>query len=511
MQNSSRQIKIGGIISYITIGFTIVAGLIYTPWMISIIGQANFGLFTLATSLVTMVTIDLGLSQAVTRFISKYRAENDQESIRRFLGIAYKLFILLAFIFLISLTIVYFNVDRIFLKLTAEEIEKVKVLLSIAGLYAVISFPFHPLNGLIVSGEWFIFQKSTELFNKVLNVVLMVVALLMGYGLYSLVVVNALCGLLVIILKLYFLQKKDPQQIEWKNFDRKLAKRVFSFSLWVMVISIAQRLILNITPSLLGITSGSTEIAIFSIAVTIEGYIWTFTGVFGDMFLPKVSKLIYSGKFEPRAIQILMIKVGRIQFLILAAVVSIFIVVGKDFLFNWLGTDFEKSYFVALFLILPGLITNPQSIANTTLLASNRVRFNALSKIIIAIISLILSYFLSLKYGAIGSGMAIFIGNLIGGAVILNIIYYRILKINIWEFFKECQMKMSVPFILVLIIGIVMNYYFVDVSWLQTFFKIGVLLIIYAVSAYFTSINSYEKDLILGPIIRLININNKDK
>ena len=85
MQDSKRQIKIGGIISYMTAGFSIMAGLIYTPWMISIIGKSNFGLFTLVTSLVTLVTIDLGLSQTVTRFISKYRAENDTESIKKFL------------------------------------------------------------------------------------------------------------------------------------------------------------------------------------------------------------------------------------------------------------------------------------------------------------------------------------------------------------------------------------------------------------------------------------------
>ncbi len=158
MNNSSKQIKIGGVISYLTIGFTIVSGLLYTPWMISVIGQSNFGLFTLTTSLITMVTIDLGLSQSVTRFVSKYRAEKDSESIRKFLGIAYKLFILLAFVFLLSLLLVYFNVDRIYRELTQNEIEKVKVLLSIAGLYAVFSFPFHPLDGIIVSGEWFIFQ-----------------------------------------------------------------------------------------------------------------------------------------------------------------------------------------------------------------------------------------------------------------------------------------------------------------------------------------------------------------
>lgn len=504
MQNSSRQIKIGGIISYLTIGFSIVSGLIYTPWMISIIGQSNFGLYTLATSLITLVTIDLGLSSAVTRFISKYKAENDKVSIQKFLGIAYKLFIALSIIFLLSLIAVYFNVDRIFLKLSTDEIEKVKVLLSIAGLYSVVSFPFHPLDGLLVSGEWFIFQKTAALASKILNIVLMVVALLMGYGLYSLVVVNAFSGIVIIGMKLYFLKKHDPQQIAWKGFDAQMSREIFAFSLWVMVISIAQRLILNVTPSVLGITSGSREIAIFSAAMTIEGYVWTFATVFGGMFLPKVAKLIYGGNAGPEAIQELMTKVGRIQFLLLAAIVSIFIMAGRDFFLNWLGTDFEKSYLITVLLVLPGLITIPQEIASTTLIASNQVRYNAFSKIIVAVLSISLSYIFSLRYGATGAGIAILIGNLVGSVLVMNIIYVRVLKINIRAFFRNCQISLALPFILVIIAGIAMNYMITDVSWMITLSKIMLLLMVYTLSAYYTAINHYEKELILGMIRKMI-------
>lgn len=502
MNNSSKQIKIGGVISYLTIGFTIVSGLLYTPWMISVIGQSNFGLFTLTTSLITMVTIDLGLSQSVTRFVSKYRAEKDSESIRKFLGIVYKLFILLAFVFLLSLLLVYFNVDRIYRELTQNEIEKVKVLLSIAGLYAVFSFPFHPLDGIIVSGEWFIFQKTTDLINRVLNVTFMVVALLLGYGLYALVVVNAFCGIIVICLKLNFLRRKDPQSIAWKFFDKKLTKDIFLFSMWVMVVSIAQRLILNITPSILGMTSGSREIAIFSAGKAIEGYIWTFSTVFGGMFIPRISKLVYSDNANPGAIQELMIKVGRIQFLLLAGIVSIFIVAGKDFFLNWLGYDFEKSYLITVLLISSSLITTPQQIASSTLIVTNQVKYNALSKSIIALISVILSYIMSLKYGSTGSGIAIFIGNLIGGALVMNIIYAKVLKIDVWDFFKKCQLSMSIPFFLVLMIGIFLNHFFIEISWLTLLIKVSVLLFIYIFSSYLFSMNKYEKGLIINVLTK---------
>ena len=44
---SSQQIKIGAVLSYLSIGVNIAAGLIYTPWMIGKIGQSEYGLFTL--------------------------------------------------------------------------------------------------------------------------------------------------------------------------------------------------------------------------------------------------------------------------------------------------------------------------------------------------------------------------------------------------------------------------------------------------------------------------------
>ncbi len=162
-----------------------------------------------------------------------------------------------------------------------------------------------------------------------------------------------------------------------------------------MVIKLAQRFITNISPSILGITSGSREIAIFSASLTIEGYVYTLSTVLGSMLLPKISQLIYGDKADSAVIQALMIKVGRIQFVMLSGIISIFIMVGRDFFLNWLGTDFEKSYYVAVLLVLPGLITIPQQIASTTLVAINKVKFDAYSRLIIMVISIVLSYFLS--------------------------------------------------------------------------------------------------------------------
>lgn len=91
--NSSKQIKLGALISYFAIAFNIVAGLIYTPWMISKIGQSNYGLYTLATSVISMFVMDFGMGAAVTRFLSRYNAMGDKKAANDFLGLIYKLYL----------------------------------------------------------------------------------------------------------------------------------------------------------------------------------------------------------------------------------------------------------------------------------------------------------------------------------------------------------------------------------------------------------------------------------
>ena len=63
--DSSKQLKMGVLLSYISIGVNILTGLIYTPWVISTIGQENFGLYTLAMSVISIFVFDFGLSSAV--------------------------------------------------------------------------------------------------------------------------------------------------------------------------------------------------------------------------------------------------------------------------------------------------------------------------------------------------------------------------------------------------------------------------------------------------------------
>lgn len=99
-----KQIKYGAVISYVSLFINIIIGLVYTPWMINSIGKSNYGLYTLAMSLIGLFVFDFGLSNAVTRFVSKYIAEGQHDRVNKLLGLVYKLYMIIDVVILIAIT-----------------------------------------------------------------------------------------------------------------------------------------------------------------------------------------------------------------------------------------------------------------------------------------------------------------------------------------------------------------------------------------------------------------------
>lgn len=495
---STNQIKLGAIISYLSIGINMVFGLIYTPWMIHSIGKENFGLYTLAMSVISLFVFDFGLSQAVQRFITKYLAEGKNQQANNCLGLAAKLYLWIDAILLILLTTVFFLIPYIYQELTPDEISKFKIVYCIAAIFSVISFPFIPLNGVLNANEKFVQLKSCELIHKFLTVGLMSICLILGYGLYALVTVNAISGLLTIVLKLFVIKRETNTKVNYKYKDSNEFKSILSFSCWVTIIALAQRMIFNIAPTILGMFSGSANIAVLGIAITLEGYVYLFASAINGLFLPKVARKIASSE----TVLPLMIKVGRIQIVVIALIIFGFICLGRDFIGNWVGDGFSAAYLGAILLILPSLFHLPQEIADQTLILVNRVKQKAIAFVSMAISNIALAFLLVPRYGMIGICIAICISYFIR-TIMLDVIYQRELHIKIITFFKATFIRMSVPLLLTLVIGMAINLLIPLDGWSGLLLKGGLFALEYCIIMYNIAMTTEEKSLFSAPIVKL--------
>lgn len=498
--NNSKQIKVGAIVSYFTIAFNIIAGLIYTPWMISQIGQGNYGLYTLATSLITIFVMDFGMSAAVTRFVSKYNAADDSKSVNNFLGMVYKLYLAIDLVIFVALLIVYLFINKIYTQLSPEELGVFKILYVIVGLFSVVSFPFTNLSGILSAYEKFVQLKLCELFNKVFVIVAMVISLSMGYGVYALVSINAIAGILTILVKLIIIKKQTAVKANFKFFDKAMLKEIFSFSAWTTISGLAQRLVFTVSPSIIAMVSavGSVGVAIFGLATTIEGYVYTFANAINGMFMPRISKMIHDGKKDAELLP-LMIKIGRIQCMIIGLIIVGFICVGKSFIvYVWDKPDFVESYVCAILLIIPTFFSLPMQIANTALIVENYVNMNAYVMIITGVLNVFLSFPLSKFYGAIGASASIFIAYMVSN-ILLYIIYKKFLKIDMKTFCKETFLKISPYLIVTIAVGLLIEKYnplspgFIrfGINGATVVLTFGVLMLLFGM-------NKYEKNLVFG-------------
>lgn len=505
--NSSKQIKMGAMLSYFAIAFNMISGLIYTPWMITQIGQSNYGLYTLATSLITMFVMDFGLGGVVSRFISKFNAEGKKETVNNFLGLVYKLYLAIDAFILSVLVVVSFFINTIYDNLTASELETFKVLYVIVGLFSVISFPFTNLNGILTAFECFTQMKLADLFNKVFIIVAMIIALSCGMGVYALVSVNAIAGLLTIAVKHIIIRKKTGIKVNFKYKDKKLTKEVFNFSLWTTIRMLAERLVINISPSIIAAvsTTGSVGVAIFGLAQTIEGYVYTFATAIDGMFMPRIAKIVYGDKNKD-GIMPLMIKIGRIQCMLIGLLIAGFVSVGQSFIVDiWNKPDFTESYLCAVLLILPSYFYLPMQIANTTLIVENKIKFRAYVFTAVGVINVCLSLVLSKYFGALGASMSIFIAYMVR-ALLMAIIYKCVLKLDMWRFFKETFLKIT-PFLLIATgIGLCLEHYNPLPHGFIRFIVNGVVFVgVFAILVLAFVMNAYEKNLFFGTFKKVLN------
>ena len=497
----NSQIKYGAVISYLGIFINIVIGLVYTPWMIRCIGQADYGLYTLAMSVIGIFVFDFGLGQAVTRFAAKYIAEGQQEKVDQLMGVTYKLYLIADALMILLLVGVYFFIPQIYQGLTPEEIEKFKIVYAIAATFSVLSFPFIPLNGIVSAYELFIQLKTCDLLHKIIIVVLMTGCLLMGYGLYALVTVNAIAGITMIIIKIIVLKRRTPLRVDWHFWSKGLLREIISFSIWITLAALAQRLVLNICPSILGYASDSRSIAVFGIAMTLEGYVYTFTSAIKGLFLPKVTRLVTDGQHED--ILPLMVRVGRIQLFILGLIILGFLCTGQNFINAWLGEDFSKVFLCSVLMMAPSFVGQTQNIASTTIVVQNKVKKSARISVIKAVVNLLLAYPLTVLWGVYGMALSIFISYMVS-LLQYNILYHKDLKIDIPLFFKDCFGKMAVPLVLTTFICYPINYLIDNNGWIHFVAKVLIFCIVYFVSMFTIGLNQEEKTLMLSPLKNIL-------
>ena len=262
------------------------------------------------------------------------------------------------------------------------------------------------------------------------------------------------------------------------------------------------RIYWNTGQFVLGAFVGTAAVAVFAIAIQLEHIYMQFSTAISTVFLPKVTGMVTKND-NRKEISDLFIKTGRIQYIVMSLILSGFIVFGRDFINLWAGEGYKDVYIITLMFFVALLIPLIQNLGITILQARNQMKFRSLLYIGIAVVSLVFQIVLSKEYGGIGCAIGISGALLLGQGLIMNIYYRKKQDLNVLKFWKEIAKMSIVPIILIVVSMYLLRNVELD-SWVELGGAIVLFAIIYTPLFFRFSMNSYERDLFIAPIKKII-------
>lgn len=504
-----NQLKAGAVLNYVAIILNMVIGLLYTPYMLRMLGQAEYGLYSLAASIIAYLTVlDLGFGNAIIRYTAKFRAEGKIDEQKYMFGMFLVLYIGIGIIAVIAGAVLSLNVESIFsAKMTEYEVDRTRIMLWLMTFNLAYTFPMSIWGSIMTAYERFTFPRIVSIVRSVLNPLVMVALLAIGYKALAMVIVTTIFNVVTLLINYWYCKNKLKIEVRYGKFDFKFLKEVSVYSFWIFLNAIMDKIYWSTGQFVLGIYRGTVAIAIYAVAIHLQNMFMMFSTAITGVFLPKVTAMVAKGDNE-KDISDLFIRTGRIQYILLSLILTGFIIFGRSFINLWAGEGYQEAYLYALMFFIPLTVPLIQNMGIIILQARNQMKFRSLLYIVIAVVSLVSSFPLAKYYGGMGCAISTAGALVLGQIIIMNIYYQRKQHINIIRFWKEISNMSLVPIAFIsiyLVFQAEIDIY--TTSFMNFTIGIVAFLSLYVPLFWKLSMNRSEKELFMQPVLKVLKRN----
>jgi O-antigen/teichoic acid export membrane protein len=169
-----------------------------------------------------------------------------------------------------------------------------------------------------------------------------------------------------------------------------------------------------------------------------------------------------------------------------------------------MGRDFSKSYYIVLFLILPDFVTLTQEIAYTYLIVINELKYRAYMFVSASVLSIVISFLLAPELGSVGCAFGIFTATVQCHIIGMNLVNWKIIKLEIPHFIKECYLSMLLPILVIMLFGFGLSYFQSSISLIFFFIKIVLFIMMYISLLWLIVLREDEKILFKQTLLHLV-------
>ena len=504
-QQNSKQIKIGMVLSYINVVLGNLIPFFYTPVMLSLLGQSEYGLYKIASHTTSYLSLmAFGIGSAVSRFLIKANMEGGKESEENTFGLFHLIFQAISILTLVVGGIIALNLHLIYgSSLTEVELARMRILVLIMTVNTAVSFSATSYNAVVSSHERFVFIQSVNILSTIGIPIFNLVVLFLGYQSISMATVSLTINVFVRIIYVFYVKKALKIKPRYRNLPYNILREVLSFSFWVFIATIVSRINTSTDTIIIGAVPNlaTTGAAIYSVGYTFSSIMFNLAQVTPGLFMPTVNKMVFSGSSNEELTD-LMIKVGRMQCFLVALICSGFIAFGHPFIRFYAGTSYAEAYWVAVIIMIPDCIPLVQSVATSIIQAKNMHQFRSKVYLLIAVLNLAGTLSLVRRYGIIGAAIPTGVSYLIGQGLIMNCFYWKKVKLDIPRFWKKMFPILGIAASMCILTLILSNWIdFYQLYWLVS--GIIVYTVVYCVCLWTFVLDMDEKELLLGLVRKI--------
>ena len=498
------QKKAGVLLSYGQTVLSTLISLVYTPVMLRLLGQSEYGTYTLVNGFISNLSLmSFGLGSAYMRYFTRYEASDGEEGVAKINGMFMVIFLVIGALSLVVGSVLVANVHNIFAaKLTPKEVETARVLMALLVVNIAVFFPCSVFTSYITARERFFFQRMISMIRTVLNPIVMLPLLLMGLGSVSLVVVTLVLSVVTDVSSAYYCYKKLNMRMTFGRFDFALLREMGGFSFFIFLNMIIDQINWTVDTTILGIVSGTAATAIYGVGSQLHRYYMTLSTSISGVFVPQINRIVARGEGD-ESLTRLFTRVGRIQFMLLMLVLTGFIFVGEPFIEAWGGGEYEGAYAIALLLMAPVTVPLIQNLGIEIQRAKNKHQFRSKVYFFMALFNVAISIPLGMKWSGMGCALGTAISMIVCNGFVMNWYYHKHIGLNMGYFWKSILSicPSFIPPVLIALLALRLHD-FVGYG--------GVVLFalpycaVYGVSVYLLAMDKSERALITGMGRRLL-------
>ena len=492
-----NQRKAGILLSYVYTMVHMIVNLLYVPIFLNRIGQSEYGLYQLVGAIISYLNVTESLlSTGVLRYYCLYNSIGDEQKKENVLYSSKKIYGVFSLIVAIAGVLCVF-VFQMAYKFSLSRFELFEAIFMIVVMIAtlIINLMNAVYTAAITANERFVFLKTLSIITTILQplAILCVVGNIPYAG--TVVIIQFVISCFAQIVKRFYCEKRLNIKIKYHYRDKNFERNLFSLSLSILLVVIADQIFWKTDQLIIGKMIGTAAVAVYAVGAQIYLNYSPVGTAIASVFMPRLSELLDRREEGMEEVSELFIKVGRISFMLLSAVLVGFGLYGKEFISVWAGENYLDAYYIALVVMIPLTVDVMQNMGLTILQIKGKYSFRGKIYLTIAIMNVISTIYLVKYNGIIGAAISTSVAMALGNGLIMNIYYKKVIGLDIKRFWREIFSILPSTG-LAFVIGKLTEQISICNPWLELGAHVGSFTAFYCVILYFLAFNQYEKNLI---------------